>query len=70
MHIVLNIISGIATFIVFSGIIYYVLELVFGRINFLNQVILINKIKIKHIVFYIVAIFLLHMFTTFYFPYK
>lgn len=68
MSFALNIISLIATAIVFGGLIYYILNLAFGRLYFFNHSLINNKVKVKHIVFYGIAVFLLLKFTVFYRP--
>ncbi len=67
MNFILNMISVVATFIVFSGLIYFILNILVGRLSILNHE--ISKcFKIKHIIFYSIAIILLFSFTVFYLP--
>ena len=69
MHFVLNAISVVATFIVFSGLIYFVLNIAVGQLAFFNQYISNSyKIKLKHLIFHTIATILLLTFTTFYKP--
>ena len=69
MHFVLNTISFFSTFIVFSGLIYSVLNIAVGQLTFFNQYILTRyKVKFKHMFFYTIATISLLIFPTFYKP--
>lgn len=63
----LNFLSVGSTFIVITGIIYFVLNLTLGWIKFLNRTVL-NLISIKDLVFYSIAILLQIKYVTFYQP--
>lgn len=69
MTYLLNTLSVIATVIVASGLVFFILNIILGRIAVLNIFIYQKAgFKIKHLVFYGLAAFLLLRFTTFYLP--
>lgn len=67
MGAVLNIISVIATFIVAEGIIFSVLNLIFGRIKLLNKRIY-DGIRLKHIIFLLIGVIVILIFFEFNLP--
>ncbi len=67
MNAVLNMISFIATLIVAEGIIYFVMDLILGKIKLLNKTIAIN-VQIKHVIFYSTGLILLFVFAKFHRP--
>jgi len=64
-----NLIAILSTFLVAQIIMMSVLNLVFGKIVFLNQTI-IKGIVLKDILFFIFNTFVLLFFTTFHQPYQ
>ena len=70
MNFVLNTISFFSTIIVVEGMVYFVLNLVFGEIKFLNSVLFKKPIiKTKHLIFWGIGIILIMLFSKIYLPY-
>lgn len=68
---VLNTISVLATLIVTEGVIYFVLNLVFGKLAILNSIISQKtNIRLKHILFLLIGLFFILICFDFYKPYK
>ena len=69
MIVILNIISILATFIVAVGIIYFILNLVFGNLSFLNRFVVQEiDFKLKHLLFFLFGLIFLFACFTFYQP--
>jgi len=64
MNTILNIISLIATLIVAEGALYFVMDLVFGKIKMLNKTVALH-LQVKHLLFYSIGLVLIISFTKF-----
>ena len=64
----LNIISVLATLIVAQGVVYSLLNVVFGKIPIINIYLLKSKIQYKDIIFLLIGLIFILFFFDFYLP--